>query len=109
MAPPDGYTLVLAISNTHGLAPALNSHLPYDPIRDFTPVGVAAAGPFALTVNPAVPARTVRDLVDYSKRNPGKLSFASAGPGSASHIMGEMLKVPGRRRRPALHAALSPA
>jgi tripartite-type tricarboxylate transporter receptor subunit TctC len=91
-SPADGYTLVLAISNTHGLAPALNPKLAYDPVRDFTPIGVAAIGPLAVTVHPSVPVKTLPELVDYAKKNPGKLSFASAGPGSASHLLGEMLK-----------------
>jgi tripartite-type tricarboxylate transporter receptor subunit TctC len=91
-APADGYTLVLAISNTHGVAPALYPKLPYDPVRDFTPVGVAAIGPLAMTVRGNLPVNTVAELVEYAKRNPGKLNFASAGPGSGSHLMGEMFK-----------------
>lgn len=91
-APPDGYTLVMAISNTHGLAPALYPDLPYDPVKDFTPIGVAATGPLAVVVHPSVPAKTLPELVEYAKRNPGKLNFASAGAGSASHLLGEMLK-----------------
>ena len=90
---PDGYTLVLAISNTHGVAPALYPNLPYDPVKDFTPVGVAAIGPLALTVKSSLPVKTLPELVDYAKKNPGKVNFASAGPGSGSHLMGEMLKV----------------
>ncbi|VCU71651.1 Tripartite tricarboxylate transporter family receptor [Pigmentiphaga humi] len=92
LAPPDGYTLVLAISNTHGVAPALYPKLPYDPVRDFTAVGVAAIGPLALAVRSTLPIKTMAELIDYAKRNPGKLNFASAGPGSGSHLMGEMLK-----------------
>lgn len=94
-AAADGYTLVLANSNSHGIAPALDPKLPYDPIRDFTPVGVAAYGPLALAVRSSLPAKTVHELVDYARRNPGKLNFASAGPGSGSHLLGEMLKVMG--------------
>lgn len=95
-APPDGYTLVMAISNTHGVAPALYPKLPYDSIRDFTPVGVAASGPLALTVHSSLPVKTLQELVEYAKRNPGKLNFASAGSGSGSHLMGEMLKAMAR-------------
>ncbi len=91
-SPADGYTLVLAISNTHGVAPALYPKLPYDPVSDFTPVGVAAIGPLALAVRATLPVKTLPELIDYAKRNPGKLNFASAGPGSGSHLMGEMLR-----------------
>jgi tripartite-type tricarboxylate transporter receptor subunit TctC len=91
-SPADGYTLVWAISNTHGVAAALYPNLPYDPIKDFTPVGVAAVGPLAMTVRSSLPVKSVAELVDYAKKHPGKINFASAGPGSASHLMGEMLK-----------------
>jgi tripartite-type tricarboxylate transporter receptor subunit TctC len=91
-APADGYTLVLAISNTHGVAPALYPNLPYDPIKDFTPVGVAAIGPLALTVSSSLPFKTLPELIAYAKKNPGKLNFGSAGAGSGSHLMGEMFK-----------------
>lgn len=91
-SPADGYTLVLAISNTHGLAPALYKNLPYDPIRDFTPVGLVAIGPLAVTVRSSLGVKTLPELVEYAKRNPGKVNFASAGSGSGSHLLGEMLK-----------------
>lgn len=88
----DGYTLVMAISSTHGIAAALNPKLPYDPVKDFTPIGLAAVGPLAVTVHPSVPVTSLSELVEYAKRNPGKLNFASAGAGSGAHLMGEMLQ-----------------
>ena len=91
-APADGYTLVMAISSTHGIAAALNPKLSYDPVKDFSGIGLAAIGPLAIVVHPSVPAKTLAELVDYAKKNPGKINFASAGPGSGSHLMGEMLK-----------------
>ncbi len=91
-APADGYTLVLAISNTHGLAPALYKSLPYDPVNDFTPVGLVAIGPLAVTVRSSLGVKTLPELVDYARRNPGKLNYASAGSGSGSHLLGEMLR-----------------
>lgn len=94
-AAPDGYTLLLAISNTHGVAPALYPNLPYDPVKDFSSVGVMAIGPLALTVRSSLPIKTLPELVAYAKRNPGKLTFASAGNGSGSHLLGEMLKAMG--------------
>jgi tripartite-type tricarboxylate transporter receptor subunit TctC len=92
MAPADGYTLVLVLSNSHGLAPALRKDLPYDPIADFTPIGVIATGPMALIIRSSLPIKTLPELIDYAKRNPGKLTFASSGLGSGSHLQGEMLK-----------------
>jgi len=88
---PDGYTLLMAISSTHGIAPALDTKLPYDPVKDFTPIGLAAIGPLAVVVSLNVPAKNIAELVAYAKKNPGKLSYASAGPGSGSHLFGEML------------------
>ena len=90
-AAPDGYTLMQAYVATHGTTPATR-RIPYDPIRQFTPIGMIGATPNVLVVNANVPAHTVGELVDYAKRNPGKVSYGSAGPGSLTHLTMELLK-----------------
>jgi tripartite-type tricarboxylate transporter receptor subunit TctC len=88
-APNDGYTLLLT-SSTHVTNSILFSDLPYDPYKDFTPVATVYRTDFALIAHPSVPARNVQELIAYAKANPGKLNYASAGPGNASHIAGEL-------------------
>jgi tripartite-type tricarboxylate transporter receptor subunit TctC len=78
-APADGYTLLQGYVATHGTTPATR-RVAYDAIKDFTPIGMIGATPNVLAVNADVPARTVREFVDYAKRNPGKVSYGSAGP-----------------------------
>jgi tripartite-type tricarboxylate transporter receptor subunit TctC len=91
-APADGYTLVMATTGTHTINPGLYRQLPFDAERDFKPVTLIASVPNLLVVNPAVPARTVKELVDLAKSKPGQLSFASFGNGTSNHLSGEMLK-----------------
>jgi len=91
-AAPDGYTFLLGTGATHGLNMLLSKTVPYDPVRDFTPLTAAVEVPIALAVHPSVPASSARELVDYAKRNPGKLSFGSSGTGSPHHLAGELLK-----------------
>ena len=79
-APPDGYTILFAFSS-HVVNPTLFARLPYDPINDFKPVTLAVASTTVITVNPAVPAKTVKELVELIKASPGKYSFSSAGAG----------------------------
>ncbi len=86
----DGYTLLLAYS-THAQSAQLFTTLPYDPIRDFAPVTEVIATPLGLIVNPAVPAKTVQELVAYAKASPGKLNYGSSGPGSSPHLAMELL------------------
>jgi tripartite-type tricarboxylate transporter receptor subunit TctC len=88
-APPDGYTLLLTAS-THVTNSILFSDLPYDPFRDFTAVGTVYRAEFALIGHPSVPATNLQELIAYARANPGKLNYASAGPGNASHIAGEV-------------------
>lgn len=90
-AAPDGYTL-LANEMTQTIIPSLFPKLTFDPIKDLKPVTVFAEAPYVLVVNSAVPARTLKELVEYAKANPGKLNFASGGAGSGPHIAGELLK-----------------
>lgn len=90
-APADGYTL-LANEMTQTIIPALFPKLPFDPIGDLTPVTVFAEAPYVLVVNSNVPARSLRELVELAKAQPGKLNFASGGAGSGPHMAGELLK-----------------
>jgi tripartite-type tricarboxylate transporter receptor subunit TctC len=91
-APPDGYTLILANISSHGVNPALYSKLPYDPINGFTPIGRAGQTSNLLIVNSSLPFKTLKDVVDYAKANPGKLFYASPGQGSSQHLAIELLR-----------------
>ena len=91
-APPDGYTLVVGTTSTHVVAPSVYQKLEYDPVRDFAPVSLVAVTPYLLVVNPNVPAKSVKELVELMKAQPGKLNYASAGVGSTTHLAMEMLK-----------------
>lgn len=90
-APADGYTMVLAFNGPLSIAPLL-SKLPYDVQKDLAPVITTTSQPNVLAVNAQVPAKDVKELVAYAKANPGKLNYASVGPGSSSHLNGELLK-----------------
>src|ERR1700733_4162006 len=90
-AEPDGYTLLMATSTTLAINKTLYRKLPYDPVRDFTPIALVAGVPFALIVNPTIPAKTLSEFIAYAKSNPG-LAFGSAGNGSPQHLGAEMLK-----------------
>jgi tripartite-type tricarboxylate transporter receptor subunit TctC len=90
-AAPDGYTLMQGYVATHGTSPATRK-LPYDAIKDFTPVGMIGATPNVLVVNAALPVKTLQEFVDYLRQHPGKLSYGSAGPGSLTHLTMELFK-----------------
>jgi tripartite-type tricarboxylate transporter receptor subunit TctC len=90
-APADGYTMVLAFNGPLSITPLLRK-LPYDVQKDLAPVITTTSQPNVLAVNAQVPAKDVRELVAYAKANPGKLNYASVGPGSSSHLNGELLK-----------------
>ena len=90
-APPDGYTLLFGYIATHGINPGL-SKVPYDPVADFAPIAEIAEAQQVLVVNPAVPAKSVNELIALAKAKPGTLSYASAGNGTAPHIAGELFK-----------------
>jgi tripartite-type tricarboxylate transporter receptor subunit TctC len=91
-ASPDGYTVVMAGSGSLAIGASMYKKLPYDPVNDFVHITLGAKIPFVLVVNPSLPVRSVAELVAYAKENPGKLSFASGGPGSPHHLYGELLK-----------------
>ncbi len=89
-APPDGYTLGMAIS-AHMINPGLQPRLPYDTVRDLAGVSQVALSHFGLFAHPSVPASGVAELIAYAKQNPGKLSYATPGVGTGTHLAGEML------------------
>jgi tripartite-type tricarboxylate transporter receptor subunit TctC len=88
-AAPDGYTMMYAPSSVVAQNPQTLAQVRYDPFKDLTPISLGARGPLVLTVHASVPARTVQELVAYIKANPGKMSYASFGTGTSSHIYGE--------------------
>jgi tripartite-type tricarboxylate transporter receptor subunit TctC len=90
-AAPDGYTLMQGYVATHGTSPATRK-LPYDAIADFTPVGMIGATPNVLVVNPTVPANTLQEFVAHVRKNPGRLNYGSAGPGTLTHLTMELFK-----------------
>ncbi len=89
---PDGYTLLHSSSGALASSVYLSKDLGYDPSRDFAPISLVSYAPSLLVVNVAVPANSIKELIDYAKRNPGKLTFASNGVGSFFHMMGETFK-----------------
>ena len=90
---PDGGTLVFATVGTHAINPTLYKSLPYDAVRDFTPIALVAEAPVAIIANPALPARNLGELVALAKRAPGKLNYGSAGNGTPGHLTAELFKI----------------
>src|SRR5438128_1507162 len=90
-SPHDGYTIGI-ISIAHAVNPWLYK-LPYDPIKAFTPIAILGSGPAVLSVNPELPVKSVKDLLDLAKKEPGKLQYAHAGVGSFQHLAGELFKL----------------
>jgi tripartite-type tricarboxylate transporter receptor subunit TctC len=90
-AAPDGYTLMQGYVATHGTTPATR-RVSYDPIKQFTPIGMIGATPNVLVVNANVPVKTVKEFIDYVKRNTGRVSYGSAGQGSLTHLTMELFK-----------------
>jgi tripartite-type tricarboxylate transporter receptor subunit TctC len=89
---PDGHTLLMATVSTHAINPGLYSRMPYDPVRDFTPVGQVGVTPILLIVHPSVPSTDVKSLITLVKTNPGKFTYGSSGVGSILHLCGEQFK-----------------
>lgn len=90
-APADGYTLLLT-TLTFAVVPSLYRKLPFDPLRDFTPITLAVTLPNVLVVNPEVPAKSLAEFVAYAKANPGRMSYASTGSGTSPHLSMELMK-----------------
>jgi tripartite-type tricarboxylate transporter receptor subunit TctC len=88
-AAPDGYTL-LFMSSVHAVNPGVYPKLPFDPIRDFTPIGLVGSTPLILTVTSALPAKSVKDLIALARARPGELSYGSGGNGSSAHLAGAL-------------------
>jgi tripartite-type tricarboxylate transporter receptor subunit TctC len=91
-AAPDGYTLLLATSSTHSIGPNLNPKMPYDAVRDFTPIGQVGLAPSIMLVPNASPAHTVQEWIDYARKNPGRLNYASSGNGTIVQLTAELFK-----------------
>src|SRR5258706_1989889 len=91
-SPPDGYTLLFALTAQYAVNPSLYPKLPYDPVRDYAPVSLLANAPYLLVVHPSVPAKAVPELIALMKARPGQLAYSSSGNGSGAHLAGEMLR-----------------
>ncbi|HLX80346.1 MAG TPA: tripartite tricarboxylate transporter substrate binding protein [Burkholderiales bacterium] len=91
-APADGYTLLMATSTTLGISPAIYSKPQIDPVKDFAPVSLVGSVNFFLVTTPSFPAKSVKELIDYVRQNPGKFNYASSGSGSPHHLFMEVFK-----------------
>ncbi len=89
-ADPDGYTLMM-INDNHALNPSVFKNIPYDSVKDFAPIGFVGSTPLVLAAHPTIPAKDVKSLVALARKDPGAITYASVGVGSASHLAGEML------------------
>ena len=89
---PDGYTLTFSTSATHATNPALYKNVSFDPIKDFTHIAMMVSAPNMLAINPKIPVNNMAELIAYAKKNPGKLTYISAGSGTSPHMAGELLK-----------------
>jgi tripartite-type tricarboxylate transporter receptor subunit TctC len=92
-AAPDGYTIMMGHLGTLAVNAAIYKKLPYDPVKSFAPVSLMAIVPSVLVVNPSLPVTSAAELIDYAKKNPGKLAYGSAGSGSTSHLTTEYFKL----------------
>jgi tripartite-type tricarboxylate transporter receptor subunit TctC len=93
-AEPDGYT-VMMLNDNHALNPWVFKNIPYDSIKDFTPIGFVGYTPLVFATHPSIPVKDVKSLIEIAKKDPGGITYASVGPGSASHLAGEMLGAAG--------------
>jgi len=89
---PDGYTLLVGTAGALAIAPSVYAKLPYDPVRDFTPIARFAATPYVMALHNGVPARNVKEFIALAKAKPGKLNFGSSGVGGSPHLCGELFK-----------------
>jgi tripartite-type tricarboxylate transporter receptor subunit TctC len=92
-SPPDGYTLMMGVMSLNTIQPNLVPNLPFDPIKDFTPVNLVASVPHFILVPPSLGVNSIAELIAYVKANPGKISYPSAGTGTSSHLGGEMFRL----------------
>ena len=91
-SPADGYTLLLATSSTHSIGPAINPRIPYSVEKDFTPIAYVASSPNIVLVPNTSPVKTMREFIDYARKNPGRLNYASSGNGTVVHLTTEYFK-----------------
>jgi len=91
-APNDGYTLLMTISSSQAINPALYKKIPFDPVKDFVPIAPVAKVPNVLVANPSFPANNVKELIALAKAKPGEIQYASAGNGTLNHLLGAMLE-----------------
>jgi tripartite-type tricarboxylate transporter receptor subunit TctC len=91
-APADGYTLLLATSSTHSIGPAINPKIPYSAETDFTPIAYVASSPNIVLVPNSSPSKSMREFIDYARKNPGRLNYASSGNGTIVHLTTEYFK-----------------
>jgi tripartite-type tricarboxylate transporter receptor subunit TctC len=91
-ASPDGYTILQGGAGSHVINPIATEHPLYDPIKDFEPISILGVTGLAIVIHPSLPVATLKELIDYARANPGKLSYGSAGVGSMTHLTGELLK-----------------
>src|SRR5690606_1069417 len=91
-AEPDGYTLMMGVTSLNTIQPHLQKDFPYDPLNDLVPVTMTGLVPHLIAVHPSVPARTLPELIDYLKKNPGQINYPSAGNGTTPHIAGELFQ-----------------
>jgi len=91
-SPADGYSIVMGAVATHAINPSLYKKMPYDPVKDFQPITLVASTPNVLIVPPDSPLKSARELIDFAKKNPGKLNFGSGSNGSTGHLAGELMK-----------------
>jgi tripartite-type tricarboxylate transporter receptor subunit TctC len=91
-AQPDGYQLLLTTNGTHTYMAVTEKSLSYDPVKDFTPISLIGSYGLLMVVHPSIPARNISEFIAYAKNNPGKINYASSGPGSGLHFAGELFK-----------------
>ncbi len=91
-APADGYTLMLGTSSSHAINASLRQKLPYNPLRDFSPVSMVARVPMLMMAHPSVPVNNARELIAFARARPGQLTFGTAGNGTTAHLAGELFK-----------------
>jgi len=89
---PDGYTLIMGNAGSHSVNPSLYRKLPYDPLKDFSPIALVSSAPNILIVHPSLPVKSTKDLIALAKSRPGELTFGSGGNGSTAHLSGELFR-----------------
>lgn len=90
-SPPDGYTIVMALTAQLAVNPSLLKKLPYDPVKDFVPITLMASGPYILVVHPSLPVKSVKEFIALARKHPGQIAYASSGNGSGGHLAAALL------------------